>query len=699
VSVSFTPLECGITVSDTVEQRQCQLATPEPVRLRDSDGNRFVFPVDNAVALETDEVTLSAGVAVYVRDAEGRMVEEVDRFESQTFDAGVYDVELCGPIKLYLRVHGPLSVESGFDSVTVSTAGETVHAGARSHHKHPEATITTTGDPEDLMQAVSAFGSALKTTSPERSFPTLRGHPPELRLGDELDVPAELTTPDTGVRLELLPTREHVFPAVSPAYYLGATLEPGAEARLVTETGFEHDLGSGREYERELERVLKRTFFMDCLVRTEGYYEVDLHERAELAEVLEGTYDLDFAALYDAGLAERLAAYLRVPFEAVEDQIPEWKLTSHVDPTAENAELLPFLVDDLAIVRRPRGQTVSASPAQTAAISEFTRDFTRSTASADGGTRSVAAGADSPDLIEPEGADSLEQAWAGADAPIGASKVSVEAFRNRLARDETDGDIDITVVCNDDRMDEEQDLAAAVYGSREELPFDVRVYHNLSVAALRAVVETDSDFLHYIGHIDDDGLVCSDGKLDVRDLESDAVGVDAFFLNACTSYEQGMALIERGAIGGVVTLSDVLNSGAVNVGKTMIRLLNQGFPLRAALEIASDRSIVGGQYIVVGDGNADISQPISIAPVLAEVESDGSNYDLTIHMHYTLSHGVGTLVQPFGLDEEQHYLCSRDLQRYVVTGSELETFLGSQNMPVLFDGELRWSSELLNEDL
>jgi hypothetical protein len=44
---------------------------------------------------------------------------------------------------------------------------------------------------------------------------------------------------------------------------------------------------------------------------------------------------------------------------------------------------------------------------------------------------------------------------------------------------------------------------------------------------------------------------------DVSTLES--VEVDAFFLNACDSHEQGQALLDGGAIVGIVTTVDVLN--------------------------------------------------------------------------------------------------------------------------------------------
>ncbi|WP_101297464.1 hypothetical protein [Halegenticoccus soli] len=678
MSVSFgRSTECeGVTVTDAIERRQCTLLTSDPVTPQPAAGERFRFPVDEAVSVRTRSIALPSVVATYVRDADGEMLAEVEHFSGREFPAGRYSVELCAPIKLYVLADGPLTVRASAERTTVDLGrrGE-VLVGARSHHKRPEATITTTEEPFDLMRAVSALGSALKTTTCERSYPTLRGHPPLVELGDELRVPGELTPPDTGVRIEIPPSLRYLYPVAPLSYYLGARVEPGATARIVTDDGFEHALDPPRGFESEVERVLKQTFFLDCATRTEGYYKVDLHERRR-AERVTG---LDFASLYDRPLSEQLRAYLDVPYGLVEDLVPEWKLTTHVDPTPGNAELLPFLVNDLAVVRLPEGRSVSLSEAQTAAIDDFTRSAAGATVS-------------SPPLIQPSKADSIEQAWAGDDAPIGASKASVRAFRNRLGREASDGDIDITVVCNDPTMDEEQDLAEQVYGTRDDLPFDVRIYRDLSVDALRAVVETDGDFLHYIGHIDDEGFECVDGKLDVRELEY--VGVDAFFLNACGSYEQGMALIERGAIGGVVTLAEVINSGAVSVGKTMVRLLNQGFPLRVALNIAKDQSIVGCHYIVVGDGNLDVVQSDSQAPVLLTVDTVENGYEITPCLYPTSSHGMGSITGTFNAEPGVHYLASGELDTYTVTAEELRETLAVERTPVLLDGELAWTDEL-----
>jgi hypothetical protein len=680
----------GLSIVDDIERRQFRFEADEPITHTPTDVSDFYFPVDEAVALDTERVHLPNLVATYVRDDDGTMLEEVGPLSVSEFDEGTYSVEICGPVKIYLRVDGPLTVSAGVDELTIEAASH-VRVGGRSHHKHPEATITTTAEPRDLMRAVSALGSALKTTSPERSYPTLRGHPPTIELGDELDVPDVLEPPRTGVRIELPPNVSYIYPAASLSYYLGARIVPGRRPRLVTDEGYTYRLDGVHDYEETVERVLKHVFTLDCVTRTEGYYNVDLHERTGVEE----NVDVDFARLYELSPSERLVEYLEIPFDAVEEQIPAWKLTTHVAPTDENVELLPFLVNDLAAIRMPAGQTVTASEAQMAAINDFTRGdaFTRSAA----GTRSTTRGIGTPSLVQPETADSIEQAWAGENAPVGASKASVQAYRNKLEREVSEGDIEITVVCNDNAMEEEQDIAAEVYGSREEFPFEVNIYRDLSKAALKAVLETEMDFLHYIGHIDEDGFQCSDGRLDAHEL--DHVGVDAFLLNACRSYEQGMALIERGAIGGVVTLAEVINSGAVRVGRTMVRLLNQGFPLRPALDIAKDRSIVGGQYIVVGDGNVDVVQLEAGVPVLFELtELPGKRFEVTPKAYPTESRNIGTMTRVLW-NENVHYISSGELSRWTLAHDELWQVLEQEAKPVVIDGEFKWSDEIEVGDL
>jgi len=685
----------GVTVVDSIERHRYSIATAGPVAPTPVGVDSFLFPADAGVAITAERLTLPTVVAVYVRDRSGAMLAETEHFAYETFDDGVFSVELCAPIKLYLRVDGPFTVASDAEHTRLEFDGETeVLLGARSHHETPAATVTTTTDPTDMMAAVSTFGSALKTTSPERSYPSLRGHPPAVELGDDLEVPDGLAAPDTGVRIEVPPTRRSVYVVAPLAYYLGATVVEGDAPRIVAENGFEHPLDGTRGFEAETERVLKQTFFLDCLTRTEGYYRVDLHER----RAVEPSVDLDFADLYDRSPADRLESYLDVPFAVLGDEVPEWKLTSHVEPEAASVEALPYVVEDLAVVRTPREPAVADANAETEAeaVGAFlradrpsaTESFTRST----GRTASPDA-----EYVQPESADSTEQTWVGEGTPIGASKATTAAFRNRIDRSPTAGDIGITVVCNDPKMNEERDAVDAGYGSRSELPFDVTVRRDLGTDELRAMLTSRTDFLHYIGHIDAEGFECRDGTLDAATVES--VGVEAFLLNACRSYEQGMALLEAGAIGGVVTLSDVVNSGAVRVGRTMARLLNAGFPLRAALGIAREESVVGGKYIVVGDGGLSIAQPESGTPNLCEIELADGSYRLRMRTYPTDQSGMGSLVMPHVEANDEHFLSSGAHRAFEMGETELLDFLNLEEIPIRFDGELRWSSQFDATDL
>lgn len=685
---TFVPLSDGegLQITDPIERRYFELHTGSAVEPRSVDTDHFDAPVDRAVTVTTDEIRVPQISKGFVRNADREVVAELEHFAEHDLPAGTYTVELTAPVKLYVTVTAPLTVETDAFEMRYAFGEETeVFVGVRSFHKQPAATITTTGDPVDVMQAVSSFGSALKTTGSDRSYPTLRGHPPAIELGDELSIPPGLERPRTGVRIEVPPDLGSVFVVAPLAYYLGAEVVPGPSSRLVTDSGFEHHLDAPDGFEAEVERVLRQAFFFDCITRTEGDYPVDLHERS----AVESLADLDFAELYRRPLAEQLEAYLSVPFAVVEEEMPEWKLTAHVAPEPESAEALPFLVDDLSLVRSPRATTVSRDEAQTAAIEEFMRDAP---------TRSAAAtSADAlPTLVQPESTNSIEQAWVGEDAPLGASKATVEAFHNRLDRDASDGDVDITVVCNDPAMIEEHDLASGIYRSRDEVPFDVTVYTELDVQRMRFVLETEADFFHYIGHIDDEGIQCTDGKLDVGDL--DTVGVDTFFLNACRSYDQGLKLIERGAIGGVVTLDDVLDSGALRVGETLARLLNRGFPLRAALDIARDRSIVGGQYLVVGDGNVDIAHADSQTPLLYEIETKEDGYELDIETYPVREHGMGTIFQPKIEGNEEWYITSGTIDTFRMSQAELESFLSLEICPVRIDGKFAWSGTVDLDD-
>ncbi|WP_226480137.1 hypothetical protein [Natrinema amylolyticum] len=635
INIEETTDPCGLTVSDSIEQRRLQVETSSPVRPAAIDPDDFPLPVDTVCAIDADELRLNQLYSITIHDRTGQTEASFDAGETARLEDRPQFVGVSGPIKLYCRIDVPGTIDIGLASIRIGLDRESeIELGGRSLHERPAATITTPPDPESMMEAISAFPSALKTTTAERTWPTLRGHPPLVELGDRLEIPETLDGPDGDVTLTVPPEYLSLYRAAPLAFFLGATVRPGSEPVLET-SRFERPLPTGDGFEDAVARLLKRFFFLECLTRTEGIFQYELHGRRALEDKL--PYDL--AEIYEAAPSERLERYLEVPYERLEPYIPRWPVTAHVPADPDTVELLPFIINELGIVRDSRG-----GPPETVPGSGDISGMTRST-SRTGGT-SPSPSADRSSFVVPHVTDeSVEHAWFADDIPHGASKATLEAYRNQLDRDARSESIEILLVCNDARMIGEHDLLDNVYGNRELLPFEVHSEFGVDTDRLATLLtEGGYDFFHYIGHATADGIRCPDGELDVRSLSSVDLGV--FFLNACQSYEQGLALTRRGAFGGVSTYADVVNDRAVEAGETMARLLNWGFPLRAALEIARTNSSLGEQYLIVGDGSADIAQSDGGAPSVVELERCGNDqFDFAIQSYSTKEFKLGTATE------------------------------------------------------
>lgn len=674
--------ECGLAVIDRIERQRYTLQTSKAVTPDPIDTDQFQFPVGHAVSFTTQTLRIPDVVTVYAHDESGSVVAGVEHLDEETLEAGQYTLELATQVKTYLRVTGPVEISAGIFETQIEFSEPTaIELGARSSHRRPAATVTTTASPRDMMAAVETFGSALQTTTPERSYPTLRGHPPAVELGSELTIPDSINQPTTGITLEVPPDLEAVYTVGPLAYYLGASIEPAANARLVTDRGFEYDLDDETGLEQTVEQVLKHVFTLDCVVRTEGLYQLPLHER----QAIEADVSLDFADLYNMPLSQQVATYLEIPHDVVKEQVPQWQVEARVAPRPQGIVQLPYLIDDLAVVYPTTGQSRAKST-----TSSTEHNLTRTSAfvrSSDPQSRTETSFVDTPST------DALAQAWVGDGVPIGASTPTPVAFQNRFEQEQTDGDLSITVVINDSRMEAERELVDEVYGNRDNLPFDVAIHQDLSKRELRECLQTHADFFHFIGHTDERGLECRDGFLDAAALE--ATSAVAFLLNSCNSYEQGLSLVDAGAVGGIVTLNDVINDEAVRIGELLARFLNSGFPLRAALAIASEQSPLGGQYTVVGDGSVTVTQPASRTPLLIELSNNKQDYSAKYNGYAASDAGLGSVMIPHIRHNDMYYLSTGSIPTFQITQDELINILQMEEMPVQTDDGLVWSSQLL----
>ena len=671
-TVAITPSqdEIGVDIVDPIERRRCRIRTPDPVRPTTVPASSFPIPADSAVTFETDTLSVSSTGQVYVRDSAGELIAEYAKDGVRSFPHRDYVVEFPGLIHMGLAFESSFILGKSDGNPEIGFPGDTrVVIGCRSLHSRPAGEIVTTAEPHDIAAAISTFGSALKSTGPERSFPTYRGHPPAIVMGEEADIPTPLMPPIQDVSIEVPPRLDRLFPVSTLAYYLGVPVLIGPRPRITGE-GIEYELDcSDVPFDRCVSRLLRQMFLLDCAVRTEGRWDVDTRIR----EVLNTRLDMPLKYLFDASFVDRLQAYLEVPYEKVSDLIPEWRVVAHLDSVPERSTTLPHLANDLAVVRNAGER--SAADGGIVTISQL----------GDAKTETITTGD-----VSIDGERCMERVWFGDGVPLGATKGEPRAYEHRIERSPRDGPIQIAVVCNESDMDAEGTVVDKVYNSRDELPFEVSLYQQLTVDELSHLLTEDFHFFHYVGHIDDDGFRCQDGQLNPTSL--DTVGPEAFFLNACESYKHGLALIHRGAIGGIVTRNEVVNYGAVRIGRVVARLLNLGYPLRAALSIARSESVMGNQYTLVGDGTLSVVQSPSGLSQLYVVRDDDDTYQLRIR-GFGAQPGMGCMWIPFIPGNERHYLASAETDNFSLTPAQLHQFLSLETVPILLGEQLTWSDE------
>ena len=687
VTIHFDTLddERGVRVRDTAEGEQFPLRTDRQVDPTPATTDDFAMPVDVAVAVSARELHVP-GFSQVIFWQDGDVVQRAESAEAaERLERGTYEVDFSPPgAQLYVRVEDA-APKAGFadDHSYVQTETPTrLVLGVRSNHQTPAGTVTTTDDPRDVMAAVSTFGSALKTHSPDRSWPTLRGHPPAIEVGDELDVPNEVEPPETGVTIEVPPAYGAIFTVAPLAFYLGATVEAGEQPRL---------LAGDAEYRFEtadlaesVRGVLEHVFTLDSVIRSAGVYPF----RTATADELDERVDLDYEALFELPLDERTAAYLDVPRAATEGLL-DWHYAADVEPDPAYAAALPYLLDELALVRSPpeRADVLDLTPSPDA-LESADGALVRSTSRRSATPRHV---------VVPEDANTPGQSWIGDGHAVGAANPTVGAYRRSFDWPKDGGPLDVHVVYNDARLDAP---AAAAYDVHSFQETSVTTSHRLTTSELRDVLYDDVDFLHFVGHVTANGLVCSDGELDARTLAR--TGVKAFFLNGCRSYEQGRALLTAGAIGGIVTVDDVADPTAADVGHKVASLLSTGFPLYGVLDVMTETGVPLARYTALGSGAFGLrTHPSGIALLLefdtGEFEPESDPIPLSAHRYPLGVAGLGGMTSYLYSDTPANVQSAKET-RTTISRSDLSDYLADSGIPVLFDGDLCLTDDLSVED-
>ena len=648
VDVDVAPTASGLVVRDRNARERCDIGVDGGGSLRSVAGSivsrQFPFPVATGVELRTDGLMLPDAPAT-IRDREGEFVSRVADVAFRSFPRGRYLLELHGAVPCVLAFEGGFTLAPDDRGIEFDDA-TTIRLGARSARPAPSATVTTTDDPADLMAAISTFGSAVATRSPERSLPLFRGHPPVLEHGDERRIPDEVETPDSAVTIELPPERAYAYAAAPLATYLGASVEPADRAQLVVD-GDGYSLSGRDGIEASIARVLKQVFTLDSVCRGAGPYPGESHERRALDDAVE----LDWEALYDAEPAERLAAYLSVPYPEVEPVIPQWETCAHVESEPENLDVVPSLAADLATIRSPPVVS-SRQPGPT----PWTDD-------------------DEAEPVRPERSGAVEDAWFGDGTPLNATKGMAQSYRNRFDYS-PDPSAGVTVLAPEP---DDADAARSVADGYD----DAETVVGLSRRELRRRLGEDAALLHVVGDVGADGFACEDGWLDLR-RQTVSVGTDLVVMDSCSAHRQATALVENGALGAIAAFHESPGERA-DVGVRIARLLDDGFPLAGAVELASFAEFGEEGFLVVGDGAATLAGTGSRPPVALVAESLADGYAVRYRGYATDTAGPGSRVRsPFDGDWS---LTTARRRPETMASDAFDALLAATERPVVLDGE------------
>ncbi|WP_338729060.1 hypothetical protein [Haladaptatus sp. DJG-WS-42] len=643
-----------------------RLQLPAPTgRLVTADGTPLSLSSSRSLTADTHYLTVGLQTSRKALLTDGSGAKQVARTSEAGFET---TIAFDGPARIR-PLGSDLCID--FDQQTAVTVGVP--------HKHTisENTITVTPTPEGIATALTHLAAGMPTTGPERSHPAWRHHPPLVEIGSQIDVPVAIQsrTPQTGIELKLPPDTEYLYVAAPLAYYLGArvTVENrAAPVLLAPDADVAHAFNSLPAFQHEVASLLRRVFFVDCLLRDDG------HRTSSSGDSLLTAWGLSPESLMEASLATRLAATLTIPHDEISPHLPEWYLATYVDADPTHVRSFPFLLDSMSLVYLPEASAFDGKELIRRSLDDFYRAGPQ---------------AASVDVLMPRLQAGYLHGWLASGTPIDVFKLTHAAYENRLKYGHKDGDqLTVNVVLNDDEMDAEHEEVAAIYRNRAvDVPIDLTVHKSLKCKDLAAVFESPTDFVHYIGHCDVDGLRCPDGNLSIADIGE--IQARTFFLNACGSYHEGVSLVEKGSVVGAVTLTKVLNDQAAIVGTAFARLLINGYDFERAMQLARRRIMMGKDYAVVGDGTYALTPADEGTPAVAWIEKRGDRFDLTYEAHAAWANGA-TYPNPRD-DTDTNLYGSKPT--YSLSKAELRVFLDSHDLPVIFDGDFTWTTDLIEK--
>ena len=485
-----------------------------------------------------------------------------------------------GPEELALFV--PTShclLRCGTEGVEITFGGSRSISTVRLYKKSGRIAYTSPEIP-CIFDCLSSICTDHAISSPHKSNPLFRGVPPSIRVMKGYE---NIKHSRHEFSLHLPPDLRYLYSAAPLAYYLGASIELSDAPHITFDSHEPMELPEPGGFEAYAGEALRRTFYMDCAVRYEASSGESLH-----GIDINDLFGYRAGEIFDMSMEERFLLYStakqRVP-------CPPWHMASYLDPVPKSVEALPFLLRSLSSIHAPVCRPVTEREVIASSVKTFL-------GKAPSVIDSSEVGQDRK-IIVPSLCEASTHYWFSSGYPVDAVKAIAEAFENRHCYDIAKGRrASVEIVCNEEGMKGEvHDIANELARSR----CDVDVLWNASAREFIDVFAEGHNVVQFIGHCSADGFQCSDGFARASDVVEDHTPM--FFFNSCSSHSEAMRLIEKGSVCGIATLFRVLEEAAMDVCKSFYRMFGAGYSALVSLEAAKACSVLGREYLLLGDGS------------------------------------------------------------------------------------------------
>lgn len=610
------------------------------------------FPVDDVFSFYADSIRLTIPSIQYV-DSENINVAIQLEEGKHKLSKGRYIFMVKSDDLVFISIESECTVDVRHDMIEISIKESDQKTTVGIKRRKTEIIISS-NNTENIFNIVSAICSSVKDRSVFRSHPFFRDTPPGIAPGDRADNKIKIMKRcDMTIKI---PCDLRYLYVISPlAYYLGSSIEQGDTPEIRVRgkcLHIESDLQTFQKYSADM---LARMFYLDTSARCLN--TCDLPGQADL-ERLTGKHVSKICSL---NMADRLMLYAGIDGEDIEQAFPQWHMASYVDPSPESVRILPWIMDTFSAVYMPTSQPISEEDIARRSYREY-MDMP-----GDVVLKSDGYNPDCDSIIFPGLHGSNSYYWYSNGFPVDAVKAYTKPGVNKYTgRPSGNYYTRVGVICNEPVMEGElQAIYDALAGTRSV----IHAYRNVTIEGLAEVFSAGYDIVQFIGHCDCKGFKCEDGYAGASDIVENRSLM--FFLNSCSSCVEAAKLMEKGSVCGVATLHAVQEEVAVDVCSNFYMMLGAGYPALTALNAARECSVVGKEYILMGDGSHTSFHYFDPVRPFYKILKSGDSYNLhcklnSLHKGLIFRDSRGKAVPDTGLD-----MRGISAQELADTGSDL----------------------------